>query len=846
MRSNASWRVPLWLGIAMGGAMISAPIVSIASEPTAKDNQTQNTPSIQFDIGPQSLSSALNALALQSRQQILFTPEVAEGKTTPGVQGNLTADAALARLLAGTGLSSSRSSEGMILVNRVDVKEASPPTGPQKAPNGAPNDQSQISNPRTIEEIVVTAQKRAENLQDVPVPVTAINAETLVAQNQLRIQDYYASVPGLQYAPAAYSTQGLSIRGITTTSFGNPVVGVAIDGVPFGSSTQWGSGETLPDFDPGDLARIEVLRGPQGTLFGVDSIGGLINFVTAEPSADRTFGSVQAGMNNVENGDGQGYDARVSVNVPLGTSAAVRASGFIRNDPGYIDNPLYRIVGVNKDNVYGGMISTLWQISDALKVKFIALDQRDSGNGSSEVVLSGGQPILQQTYLPGVGSYVSEAQAYIATLEAKFGDIELTALSGYNVNTQDSSSDFTYFLGSLTQSLYGVTGSPIDFDLKNTKYSQEIRLTGPLGANLDWLVGGFGTHERARYLQNFFAQDPVTGTVITSDELTYVDTTYNEYAGFADLTLHINDRFDIQVGGRGAHIDQSFSQYYDGSLTPAFTGADSQVLVAPLEHASANAITYLLTPRFKISPDLMVYGRFTSGYQAGGPNVVLAGVPAQYDPDTTWNYEIGIKGQTDSRLFSYDVSLYHIDWRSIQLTLLTPAGTSYVANGARARSQGLEVSVAARPLSSLTVAGWLSWDDAKLTEDLPPASVAAGIFAVAGDRLPYSARLTGHLSLEQRFALTQGTNVFVGGAATYTGARFGEFTDSEADRAVYPAYTKVDFTAGVKHDSWALRCFVNNATNSRGELSGGAGGALPFAYRILKPRMIGFDITKEF
>ena len=255
--------------------------------------------------------------------------------------------------------------------------------------------------------------------------------------------------------------------------------------------------------------------------------------------------------------------------------------------------------------------------------------------------------LLQQTYFARGGFlYVSEALAYIATLEAKFGDIELTALSGYNVNTQDSSSDFTYFLGSLTQSLYGVTGSPIDFDLKNTKYSQEIRLTGPLGANLDWLVGGFGTHERARYLQNFFAQDPVTGTVITSDELTYVDTTYNEYAGFADLTLHINDRFDIQVGGRGAHIDQSFSQYYDGSLTPAFTGADSQVLVAPWSMQAPTPSLTLLTPRFKISPDLMVYRRGSHpGYQAGGPNVVLAGVPAQYDPDTTWNYEIGIKGQ---------------------------------------------------------------------------------------------------------------------------------------------------------------------------------------------------------
>lgn len=826
-------------------------------------------------IPAQPLGLALAQLARTRDLQIIYHSEVVGDRRTAGAVGKFTPEQELKQLLRGTGLTYQYLNDTTVTILPVaagaaagggttpgiapvrkkkgksyssgrprgsttatDTSSSEDPAGDAEATRETPGEQ--------IQEVVVTAEKREERLQDVPVPVTAIDTGTLTELNQLKIQDYYASVPGLQYAPAPFSTQGLSIRGITTTSYGNPVVGVAIDGVPFGSSTQWGSGETLPDFDPGDLTRIEVLRGPQGTLFGVDSIGGLINFVTAEPSTERTFGRVQAGANSVYNGDQPGYDARGSVNVPLGASVAIRASGFARTDPGYIDNPLYRLNGANRANTYGGMVSILGKISDAMTLKFVALDQRESGGGSSDVDVLPGLSSLQQNYLPGVGRYRSEAQAYIATLDARFGDIKLAALSGYNVNTEDSSSDFTFFLGPITQSTYGVVGSPIVFDLGNTKYSQEIRLSGPLGRSFDWLLGGFGTHERGHYLQHFLAEDPATGNVIANNEIFLGDSTYDEYAGFADLTIHVTKNFDIQAGGRGSHINQTFSQLYDGPETPAFTSTDAQLVVTPTEHASANAFTYLLTPRLKVSPDLMLYMRLTSGYQAGGPNVVLPDVPSQYNPDTTWDYEIGIKGQTHHRVLSYDASLYYIDWRSIQLTLNTPAGTSYVANGARAKSEGLEVSLEARPAVGLTVAGWLSWDDAQLTESLPPASVAAGVYGAAGDRLPYSARIAGHLSLEQRFALTPRATAFVGGAVSYSGNRRGEFTYSAASRESFPAYTKVDFTAGVEYDSWDVNLFINNATNSHAELTGGTGAALPFAYYILKPRVIGFNVARDF
>src|SRR5580704_13705937 len=189
-----------------------------------------------------------------------------------------------------------------------------------------------------LEEIVVTAQKREERQQDAPVPTTALGGQTLIDSNQLRLQDYYTSVPGLNLTNNGGGQSVVAIRGLTTGAGANPTVGIVVDDAPFGSTRSL-AGSFAPDIDPGDLARVEVLRGPQGTLYGASSLGGLIKFVTADPSTDHLSGRVQTGISDVYNGNQLGYNVRGSINVPLSDAVAVRASGFTREDPGYIDNP---------------------------------------------------------------------------------------------------------------------------------------------------------------------------------------------------------------------------------------------------------------------------------------------------------------------------------------------------------------------------------------------------------------------------------------------------------------------------------------------------------------------------
>ena len=296
--------------------------------------------------------------------------------------------------------------------------------------------------PAALEEVIVTAQKRAENLQDVPVPVTAIAAESLVQGNQLRLQDYYTSVPGFTVAPtpSAGGAQLLAIRGVTTGSGTIPTVGIMVDDVPYGSSTFPGM---VPDIDPGDLARVEVLRGPQGTLYGASSMGGLLKFVTVDPSTESWSARVQSDVSGVRNGTGAGYGVRGSVNIPVNDSLAVRASAFSRTDPGYIDNPVLGISGINKANAYGGRLAASWNPADDIVLKLSALYQDLRGDGANDVDIETGLSGLQQNYLPGIGSYDRKIQAYSANLTAKLGGVELTAVSGYNINHYSDSIDFS-------------------------------------------------------------------------------------------------------------------------------------------------------------------------------------------------------------------------------------------------------------------------------------------------------------------------------------------------------------------------------------------------------------------
>ena len=216
------------------------------------------------------------------------------------------------------------------------------------------------------------------------------------------LQDFFSKVPGLTVVPSVQSNQTLSIRGITT-GVGNPTVGVTVDDVPYGASTNTAGGGVVPDIDPGDLARVEVLRGPQGALYGASSMGGLLKFVTRDPSMDEFRGRVQVGATSVRNGDDPGYNARGSVNVPLGATWAMAASAFNRREPGYVKNVVTGDEGANRADATGGRLAMLWRPSDRFSLKLSALMQEIEGQGSSSVDAALGD--LQQSRLPGSGWY---------------------------------------------------------------------------------------------------------------------------------------------------------------------------------------------------------------------------------------------------------------------------------------------------------------------------------------------------------------------------------------------------------------------------------------------------------
>jgi len=733
-------------------------------------------------------------------------------------------------------------------------KNASAPTAVTPDANSQENSRSPSAG---LEEIVVSAQKRDEHLQDVPIPVSVIGADALTGNNQVKLTDYYTQVPGLSVAPGLTSTQTLAIRGITTGAVASgppdpaPTVGIVVDDVPFGGT---GGGDTLvPDFDPGDLARIEVLRGPQGTLYGASSLGGLIKYVTIDPSTDKVSGRVEAGTDSVHNGAESGYTFRGSVNLPITSDFAIRASAFTRQDPGYINDPVLGLRGVNEDHASGGHLVALWRPSDTASLKVSALVQHIYDNGTSDVtpipapIL--GVPVLgdlQQYHAAGSVFDDTVAQAYSAKFTDKIGSVELTSLTGYNRYAVHDSQDFTSILGSITQSLFGVIGTPIRVDIANNRFTQELRFAAPLGEKFDALVGVFYSHEVDRYRYGpFLASDPTTGTVVSnlgSINPLFAPAIYSEYAAFADLTYHITDRFDVQVGGRESEYKiVGESQTITGDVSTAFYGYPSANYPYVSDYTlKQNAFTYLLTPSFKISPDLMIYSRLASGFRVGGTNAGTPDAPFVYKPDKTQDYEIGAKGDFYEHMLSVDTSVYYIDWKNIQLPLLTPMSISYVGNGGAAKSEGVEVTVQAKPISSLTLSAWIAWSEAELTQAVP------SIFGYPGDRLPNTPRVSGNFSLNEDFPIVANIVGFVGGMVSYVGDREDIFSTASPQRQYLPPYAKTDLRTGIKYDNWSANLYVNNAADKRGVITGGIGNANPSSFYLIQPRTVGLTLSKSF
>jgi len=834
---------------------------------------------VMFEIAAGDARTTLKEFAAQAHVQLLFDYSAVAQLRTPELKGQYEPGAALRILLRGTGFTFKQVNDHTVAVMAPGAGAAIAPSGsaPMQSStlDGAHNTKEGKRNssdtfrlaqaaqgqaasavsvgsgttgekPGDLEEVLVTAQKKVENILSVPVPVTVIDTNALIQSNQVSLEDYYSEVPGLNVTPADLrGAPILTIRGINSGTFTNPTVGVTVDDVPYGASTGIGGAQIgVLDFDPSDLARIEVLRGPQGTLYGASSLGGLIKFVTVDPSTDAVSGRLEAGVSTVYDGAEAGYNFRGAINLPVTDTLAIRLSGFSRQDPGYIDNVLTDQRGINEGEVYGGHFSALWRPSDDVSVKVGALFQHATASGISESDVEPGLGDLQQSDVRGTGVYDRQNAVYSVVVNAKLGVANFTAISGYNDIRIFDNPDISSLLGSLSEPLFGVDGTTAPEHNATKKISQEFRLTGSLGERLDWLLGAFYTHENNYWFVNFYAAQPFTGVTVGSWGTDDFPTSYTEYAGFADLTLHLTDSFDVQVGGRESQNRQSYTETITGLYATDLLGMPSPVVNPPV-NTQDSSFTYLVTPTFKFSPDLMVYARLASGYRPGGPNPTstVFDLPASFEPDKTNNYEVGVKGDTLDHRLTFDASAYYISWKDIQLGLIAPvSGAAYYANGSGAKSQGLELSLQAKPVRGFTAAAWVTWNEAVLTQDVP---LASSVYGIAGDRLPDSSRFSANLALDEEFSLTGRMTGFVGGTLSYVGGREGIFTTTP-ERAYFPPYAKTDLRAGVKFDTWALNLYVNNLTDRRGVLSGGFGTDNPVAFFYIQPRIAGLSVTKTF
>jgi iron complex outermembrane recepter protein len=694
-----------------------------------------------------------------------------------------------------------------------------------------------------LEEIVVTAQKFEEKLSETPLSVTAISARNLEALGATQFRDFASTVPSLTFTTSGVGSTQVNLRGITTGNNISPTVGIYVDEVPYGSSTAFASGAQLAlDVGLFDVSRIEILRGPQGTLYGASTMGGLLKYVSVTPDTSAFDATVRAGVASTEGG-GIGYDGAAAINAPFADDkAAVRFSGFYTHEDGYVDDLASGRDGINEANVFGGRADLLVKPTDKLSVRFSAFAQdieRD-GVASSDYDLATGEPIdgeLDQRRL-SAEPFEQEFRLVSGTLTYDFEGAALTTISSYQTVRSHAFTDVSrFFVPALAGSGIVLGSTEVEKENETDKFTQEVRLSGT-GTLLDWSIGAFFTDEDSDQFQTLNAT-MTDGQPFPVDLLTVnLPSSYEEYAGFGTLTWHLTQKLDLTGGLRYAHNSQVFEQIGSGPL----------VFSVPERSVEDSVETYLATLRYRASDNLMTYLRYATGYRPGGPNIVLNDLNGQplasptFDADKLRSVEGGVKASTDDNRFSVDAAVYFIEWDDLQINAVRN-GLGVVDNAAAAESRGVELTLTLVPAPGLTMVGAFGYTDAQLSEDAPDLGGADG------DRLPDTPKFTGALSADYGFELA-GRDAFVGATARHVTDRVSSYSASAGNpQYELPDYTTVDLRTGLQFGTTRVQLFVKNAFDERGQLSAttafsALGG--PAWISLLQPRTVGLNFVTQF
>ncbi|MBL8267663.1 TonB-dependent receptor domain-containing protein, partial [Steroidobacter sp.] len=659
------------------------------------------------NIPAQNLGVALQTLARQYDVQIVYFSKSIDVLETPGAVGELTIDEALGKILSGSGLVYRYLDDSTITI--VPPKE-------EASAGGNVSGAETANKSAQIEEIVVTATRRAESLQNVPMSITALSAESLQQRGVKDFEGFVRTVPGLSVNAARENQPQFVIRGISTQSgIGNTQLPVAtyIDDLP--SFNSYAPLYTL-DLRLFDAERVEILRGPQGTLFGSGAVGGAIRVITEKPDASKFDAKAEVTGASTREGDAS-YGVDAMVNVPLvEDKLALRIVGYDAERGGYVDNAL-RGNDMNNAHVRGGRAMLQWTPHENLTVLTSFITQEKEVDDDAFVFATSDS-------LSWNGGAANREKArftdYNLVVNWDMGPATLTSSTNSASEKPVSATDLSPYYG---------PGAVIEGSSNADFFTQELRLTsngtGPFG----YLLGAFYIERDRQYHAELL--DVTDGSLLYSEDS---DLPTEEVALFGELSYRVTPTLKLTAGARTFRNKNAAQSTVDG----LFIG---DRIVGPRRRSTEEKTTPKFAITWEPSRDLTVYGVASEGYRVGHVNPVVPPDPltgasreSAYGPDSLWNYEIGVKSYLFDRTLRANLALFDIDWRDIQINQQYSDGFNYTANAGKASSRGVELELEAHPLESLTLVSAMSYIDAQLDQDAP------AIGGRKGNRLPGSSR----------------------------------------------------------------------------------------------------------
>lgn len=683
--------------------------------------------------------------------------------------------------------------------------------------------------------VTVSATRRKELIREVPVSVTSISTEQLQETGARSINDYLAAVPGvlLQNSGVIDGTGNIIIRGLTLGSDASSPTSVYLDDVPLARGSSF-------SLNLLDLSRFEVLRGPQGTLYGSSAIGGIVKYTAVQPDTSGFEGKGTLGVSTTRHG---GANAQLGgvLNLPLQANvAALRVVAFGTDDKGWVDTrgPV-AVKGVNSSESQGARVSALLKPLRDLSITATAMTQTTEADGGRRVPYdpTTGQPASGDLVYEPLGSREktrTQRDLYSVTVEYDLQWARLVSVTARQTMRDDARTDFQSLVPVFGSFFPGLTAAYNDSTIDQTKTTQELRLVSQGRGPWQWLVGFF--HDRLdldQHSDGFL----VFGTSASPFDSNAAVRRYRENSLYGTVTWDATRDLSITGGLRVARYEQS-----DSARSSSFGATQTNQI-----SFDEDARTYLLAARYRLSPTSNLYARAANGYRPGGVNYQaqdstgkpIPGAPLSYGTDDAWTYELGYKAQVSPAL-GVEATIFRTDWKDLQqfTTIVGLGALGFTSNLGKARIEGFEAAAVWNPVRPLQITASLSLLDPKLLTD------SAGLRASAGDRLPNSPKVAAAVNARYSFSAA-GLPAFAGINIAHVGERASGFRNAPSYYKL-PAYTQVDVSGGVRVGRFDVNAYVRNLGDTRGQLGAAVAPGFPAYVHVIEPRTAGVTVSASF